>query len=217
MKKILGLTVAALLVMGLVGGGTWAYFSDTETSTGNVLTAGTLNLSVNDVDPLTTSIDISGVYPGQTGSVDWLLKNDGTIAGSLDIVFSSIVDDENGVNEPEEDDGDEDGTVATPGTNGELAEKVYVLCYIDDNDDDAYDALDGDTLIWDNYIKGGGTDLGAAEELSNFAMAANYGSGDDKAFRLEWEVVESGIDNEIQSDSTGFDITFELLDENNPD
>ena len=35
MKKILGLAVAALLVMGLVGGGTWAYFSDTETSTGN--------------------------------------------------------------------------------------------------------------------------------------------------------------------------------------
>ena len=31
MKKILGLTVAAILVMALVGGGTWAYFRDVET------------------------------------------------------------------------------------------------------------------------------------------------------------------------------------------
>ena len=30
MKKILGLTVAALMVMGLIGGGTWAYFTDPE-------------------------------------------------------------------------------------------------------------------------------------------------------------------------------------------
>ena len=46
MKKILGLTVAALLVIGLVGGGTWAYFSDTEESTGNVFSSGTLDLGL---------------------------------------------------------------------------------------------------------------------------------------------------------------------------
>jgi predicted ribosomally synthesized peptide with SipW-like signal peptide len=28
MKKILGLSVAAMMIMALVGGGTWAYFSD---------------------------------------------------------------------------------------------------------------------------------------------------------------------------------------------
>ena len=46
MKKIIGLTVAALLVMGLIGGGTWAYFTDTETSSGNVLVSGTLDLGL---------------------------------------------------------------------------------------------------------------------------------------------------------------------------
>ena len=50
MKKILGLTIAALLVMGMVGGGTWAYFSDTEASTNNSLTAGTLDLNVDGGD-----------------------------------------------------------------------------------------------------------------------------------------------------------------------
>jgi len=50
MKKILGLTIVALLVMRLVGGGTWAYFSDVEASTGNVFTAGTLDLKTDDAD-----------------------------------------------------------------------------------------------------------------------------------------------------------------------
>ncbi|HEX76780.1 MAG TPA: hypothetical protein G4O12_09435, partial [Dehalococcoidia bacterium] len=38
MKKILGLTIAALLVIGTVSSGTWAYFTDTEQSVNNSLT-----------------------------------------------------------------------------------------------------------------------------------------------------------------------------------
>ncbi len=45
MRKILGLTLAAVLVLALAGIGTWAYFSDTETSAGNELVAGTLDLT----------------------------------------------------------------------------------------------------------------------------------------------------------------------------
>jgi predicted ribosomally synthesized peptide with SipW-like signal peptide len=37
MKKILGLTLAALLVIVLVSSGTWAYFSDTENSRGKLI------------------------------------------------------------------------------------------------------------------------------------------------------------------------------------
>ena len=69
MKKILGLTVAALLVMGLVGGGTWAYFTDTETSTGNTFAVGTLDLEVDTENPWTsTAIDnsLTPMAPGDT-------------------------------------------------------------------------------------------------------------------------------------------------------
>jgi predicted ribosomally synthesized peptide with SipW-like signal peptide len=45
MKKIIGLTIAAILIIGLVGVGTWAYFGDTEVSSGS-LAAGTLDLQV---------------------------------------------------------------------------------------------------------------------------------------------------------------------------
>ena len=173
MKKILGLTVAALLVMGLVGGGTWAYFSDVETSTGNTFTAGTLNLKVSDAAPLTEHFEVTNTVPGASGSKDWLLKNDGSIAGSLDITFSSIVDAENGVNEPEAADPDEDGTEASPGTDGELAEVLALVIYIDENNDDTYTEGTA-TLIYNGFVKPGLE----GEQLSNYAMAANYGSGE---------------------------------------
>ena len=65
MKKILGLTIAALLVMALVGGGTWAYFSDVETSTLNTFAAGTLDLEVDSENPWTsTPVNILDIAPG---------------------------------------------------------------------------------------------------------------------------------------------------------
>jgi predicted ribosomally synthesized peptide with SipW-like signal peptide len=43
--------LAIFLVIGLVGtAGTFAWFQDTETSTGNTLTAGTLDLKIRDGD-----------------------------------------------------------------------------------------------------------------------------------------------------------------------
>ena len=201
MKKILGLTVATLLVMALVGGGTWAYFSDVETSEGNVFTAGTLNLKVSDTDPLKEHFELTGFPPGADWyAADWTLKNDGSIDGSLDITFSNIVDADNGINEPEAADPEEDGT-----EDGELAEVLALVIYIDENNDDTYDALT-DTLIYDGFVK---PSL-EGEQLSNYAMAADYGSGGDKAFRIEWSV-DSSVGNKIQGDSAGFDIEFELL------
>ena len=51
MKALLISLVAVTLVGGLVGGGLFAYFSDTETSTGNTFNAGILDLQLNDGDP----------------------------------------------------------------------------------------------------------------------------------------------------------------------
>jgi spore coat-associated protein N len=205
-KRKLLLSIIVIGVVGaLIGSGVFAYFSDIESSAGNTFTAGTLNLQVGSADPTTETITVSDTYGGDSGSYDWLLKNTGSIPGSLDVTFSSIVDAENGVNEPEEADPDEDGTVAAPGTDGELAEVLSLIIYIDENNDDAYVALD-DTLIYSGFVKPGL----AGEQLSDYAMAADYGSGDDKAVRIEWSI-DSGVGNEIQSDSAGFDIEFELL------
>jgi len=79
-KKILGLSIAIVLVIGLVAGGTWAYFSDTETTTGNVFTAGTIDISLDpaggqDVFTL-EDFDIE-LKPCQTGYTVVNITNDG--------------------------------------------------------------------------------------------------------------------------------------------
>jgi len=56
-KKIFGLTISAILVIALAVGGTLAFFNDTETSEGNIFTAGTIDLEINSENPWTSTID----------------------------------------------------------------------------------------------------------------------------------------------------------------
>ncbi len=94
-KKLLGLTIAFLLCMGMAGIGTWAYsFSDTETSTGNVMAAGTMDLKTNDVDGVTQTLYATNMQPGGSVSGNVTLKNSGTTNGStLNLAFSYLESD----------------------------------------------------------------------------------------------------------------------------
>ena len=93
MKKILGLTVAALLVIGLVGGGTWAYFSDTEESTGNVFSSGTLDLGLANsggTDPtgsVTATFGAADLAPGSAAGSGTLYVNN---EGSIDMMMVTV-------------------------------------------------------------------------------------------------------------------------------
>ncbi|MFI8577807.1 TasA family protein [Rossellomorea aquimaris] len=74
-KQKLGLGVAsAALGLALVGGGTYAYFSDTATAS-NTFAAGKLDLSV---DP-TTIVDVDNLKPGDTMLRSFELVNGGTL------------------------------------------------------------------------------------------------------------------------------------------
>ncbi|MBY7142810.1 M73 family metallopeptidase [Virgibacillus sp. NKC19-3] len=76
-KKQLGIGITtAALGLTLIGGGTFAYFSDSET-TNNTFAAGTLDLSA---EP-TQIIDIDNMAPGDSMVRDFELQNN----GSLDI------------------------------------------------------------------------------------------------------------------------------------
>ncbi|MFC1965527.1 TasA family protein [Chloroflexota bacterium] len=90
MKRILGLTIAFMLLIGMVGIGTWAYFSDVETSTGNVFTAGTLDLKTDDVDGVSQTLLAVNLEPGGVvGPETIILKNTGSLGGStLDLSFT---------------------------------------------------------------------------------------------------------------------------------
>ncbi|MYL59794.1 CalY family protein [Virgibacillus halodenitrificans] len=84
-KKKLGMGIAtAVLGVGLIGGGTFAYFSDQAEATGN-FAAGTLDLSANP----TTVIDVENIKPGDTMLRSFDLVN----GGSLDIATINLATD----------------------------------------------------------------------------------------------------------------------------
>ncbi len=68
--------MSAALGISLIGGGTYAYFSDSE-QTSNTFAAGTLNLAVNP----TTIVEVDNLQPGSSITRNFELQNN----GSLDI------------------------------------------------------------------------------------------------------------------------------------
>jgi predicted ribosomally synthesized peptide with SipW-like signal peptide len=95
MKRVIGLTIAFMLLLGMTGIGTFAYFSDVESSTNNQLAAGTLDLKTNDADGVSQTLYADNIQPGDTvGPETIVLKNTGSVAGtSLDLSFSYVESD----------------------------------------------------------------------------------------------------------------------------
>jgi len=92
MKKIFGLSLVLILVVGIIGVATFAYLTENETLSGNSFVSGILDLTINDVDGVTQTLYATGMSPGTTvGPSTITLKNTGTINGTtMDIVFSYI-------------------------------------------------------------------------------------------------------------------------------
>lgn len=147
MKKILiSLSVIAGAIAVAVGSGTIAFFSDTEESVGNVLAAGAIDLKIdntsyyNGVYSSSTSwlepADLSGhlffnftdLKPGDWGEdtisvhVD---NNDSWLCADVTLTANN----ENGVVEPEIDDGDN-----ATSTDGELGGRLNFVWWADDGD-----------------------------------------------------------------------------------
>ncbi len=199
MKKIFGLTIAALLIIGIVGGGTLAYFSDTETSTGNTWTAGTLNLvDVISGTAVNNSISINGgtgdaadglndkvefgltdpIKPGSSGNITWTLSNTGTVSGNLTISANTTFS---------------EGTDTAP----ELALPAAGL-------DSKIDVVltRGVTTVYTGTMSG----LAAALSAENQSMA---GGGGSLVYVLNWQILTT-VGNEIQGDTATLNITFTL-------
>jgi spore coat-associated protein N len=219
MKKVIVLSLTVLLIAAAAGGGTWAYFSDTETSQDNTLIAGTLNLKVGDNDPCTESIDLGiQLKPGDSGNAaDWTMANTGSISGSLGIGISNIANYENTRIEPEEAAGD-----TTSGADeGELGDYVDIAVWLDVNRSGGWDSgdmylkSDGTVVSW---ASGSSVPPEAYDDLNNYDSAAwdaadglpTIASGDDLDFMVEYDFPSDPNDNRAQSDSSVFDINFTL-------
>lgn len=234
MKKILGLAIVALLVMALVVGGVWSYFSDWETNPDNILTAGTLDLS-----PTTNGTGTDGKYtvtaggdgingqvvftkmlPGESGNITWLLVNNGTISGSL-VITSNVTFSDVSQNEVENAVVGNDG-----GGNGDLDDFVGVKLQRGVGTDQSGATANLTYLLGSagNYVPFFG--LETILNAENVTMAAS-GGDDTVLYWFNWNIASdikgagpdglfgTGDDidvneNIIQSDSAEIDITFTL-------
>ncbi len=199
MRSILKSLVVVALIATVVTGATTAYFSDVEVSQNNTITAGTLDLSVDGANPLATAaFTVTDFVPGDTKSVTYVLKNEGSIDGYIDVRDISVTSAENGCNEPEVAAGDT--TCATPGSGeGELADRVTMTLYFDDNCNVVADG--GESVIYEGAASG---IAGAYDANRMLAHGATQCIG----VTLAW--TQSAQDNIAQGDDLALALTFEL-------
>jgi len=147
-----------VLALGMVGAA-FAQFSDTETSTGNVFTAGTLDLKVNGGDVF-VPYTLSNLKPGESrGTATYSIYNAGSLPGLLSFKVMNVTTNENGVIEPETSAGDAEGlridpdgySIAASGF-GELLDQVYLVFWVDDTPGQRPAAFDWqDAKYWAGY------------------------------------------------------------------
>ena len=197
-KRILISLAIIGAVSAIVVGVTTAYFSDTETSTGNTFSAGTLNLTMNDKDGENVSFTFSNLKPGSQPKVKYILKNTGSIDGYLDIENVSFESYENTCYEPEREAGD--ATCGTGADQGELDDVLNLRMFLDYDGDGWIDT--GEPVFFNDKIK----NLPDHFEL-NELIPAN-GDTDFVAEIYDWW--NTSMDNQAQSDSVVINMTFEL-------
>ena len=201
MKKILGLAIAALIVITLVGAGTWAYFSDTESSANNSLTAGTLDLNVDGGDTAVTTFSVTGKAPGDSGNGSTTLASAGNLSGELDIAFSTITN--------------------TGGSGGEFGDSVgnlgavaQIAVYIDVDQSGTFNSgdIELNTTGANAYSPSNSTldyaTIDSYASVSYDAVETMAASASDDLIIL-WQIPTSAGNN-IQGDSVSFDVTFTL-------
>lgn len=150
------------------GAGTMAYFSDTENSTGNSMTAGELDLTIEDSDSAQTTLEtnVGNVAPEDSGSDSSILKNVGTLDGELDVGISSITGSDD--NDPSLTDPEGDVDSDTGAGAGELDTNAYMALWLDHEDSGTWssnDVLlksDGSSVVYSSVS----TDSGTAESGS---------------------------------------------------
>jgi len=212
MKKILGLTIAALLVMGLVGGGTWAYFTDVETSTGNTFAAGTLDLEVDTENPWTsTAITGPVMEPGEILTpVNIDCKNVGSLPGDLYMQITAVLG-VGGANmapytqassEPEYDAETGTYTAGTPNNDNTPKDDIDTVIELScENATVGITGIDGVKLDvagaagWKLVEAGLATDATVTVDFGatlDGAATTNEYQGDTVSFTIEFQIVQAG-------------------------
>lgn len=238
MKKIL-ISVSIIGVVAVIAvGATVAYFGDTETSTGNTLTTGTIDLkidlqcpgtgcdwSLRDLNGETIFGKVCDIKPGDEGEVtlSWHVY-DNNAWGRLR--FADIVDYENKCTNSE---GKVDSTCGDPGQGqGELSQNLVFTFWMDEGATPDWQCPDGNNGPCPDDLKEGDNILNGVETIfAEKSVAQIISEGGVKLpgelegsttyyLGMKWEIpAETG--NIIQTDSLVGKIIMEIVQSrNNP-
>jgi len=220
MSRILISFMTIALVGALIGGGVYAYFSDTETSTGNVFTAGTLNLALTDASDDGTESEtatwvFSDIAPGTPGGGARLtITNAGSMTGYLDLSSVTVTNAENYDLTTDEAEAAVDGDTSDATGGGELGANLLVQIWID-ADNDGLVGGGGGTLTEESIYPAaaiGTPDPGVTGVLDNIAATYNLDetlSPGDTYIALLYDL-PGATDNGVQGDSATLTFTVEL-------
>jgi len=242
-KIIISLSVIGL-VAAIVVGGTIAYFSDTETSTGNTFTAGAIDLKIDsechyyqngqDVgcadfgtwvltdleDGAHSFFNFSDLKPGDEGENTISLHVYNNDAWAC-VTLGPLTNDDNGCNEPEAEVDD-----TCDAGEGELGDNLYFKIWADVCN--IYNAVPGDnvyqedcdTLLTEGPANGdplNGVTWTLADSTGNvFDGSGPLTGSNDYYLGVGW-YIPSDVGNIIQTDSVSGDISFYVeQSRNNP-
>jgi predicted ribosomally synthesized peptide with SipW-like signal peptide len=228
MLKIIGLLTALVIIIATLSVGTFAYFNDVTTVTGNTISAGTLTLQVDDGTPV--AISLSNMVPTNGGTAaTWAIEAGGSVNGTLGINVGAITNNENTRANIETASGD----TTSGATEGELGGKLKIALWIDADADhridngEKYLNSDGSVGTW---AGGDDTDVTASGAPSsifftvdsfggdNFANVKTNFTGAGGTFYVEYyfpnDLTQTTPpyydDNQAQSDGLEFNLTFIL-------
>ncbi len=191
MKQIIVSIIIILAIVSTTIKATTAYFSDTETSSGNTFSTGTLNLTLDGANSNVAKFNVSGMKPGDTHIGTWTIRNTGSIDGYLDMHNITQTHSPGTTTEPEL-------TVEDPDV-GSLGSLLNITLFVDANNNGILDS--GETTIYSGLLNGLATSYDANIPLS--AGSANY-----ITMAVNWP--SGPNDNKGQGDVAQLDMTFEL-------
>lgn len=195
-RSILGmlLILAAFL---LIGSGTLAYFSDTETSGSNLFTTGTIDLAVNGDNPWTGTFNASlnDIKPGMLGWANVTLSNVGQNPMDVWLQIRDVTTNQGTDSEPESSEAlasDIDGVCRyglVVGGSSILSSSSYTISA------GSHQLAGSTTGVKDNYIWLGniasGNTLNVNQSFSLDSATTNWAQGDNMNFVVEFYAQQS--------------------------
>jgi len=214
LRRVVGLSLAVLILATVMVGGTWAYLRDSETSSSNPVSAGTLNLTTDDANGVSETLYTLTFKPGQNipkeDAASITLKNTGSLAGShMRIKFNyTNSDDSSNLTAKSADD---------TAKNLEIS-LIELAC------PDRYDLMTYDSTHVPN-VPSSGLDLNSNTwvDLNDLYVATNtydylsdldgLAAGDSGTFAIQLKVADynsSTFNTDYQNDGVAITITFTL-------